>query len=425
MNWWRYLLFASGQLGIMCMARFFFQSNIEYSRQKVGPGPADILFNVATFGVVLMLFRIFDAVTDPAAGIISDRWVRRGGQRRTILALSLWIQPVGLALMFAPHAGMAPALRWALLVLGMFVFFVGYTIYGIPYWSLVADYAGDDPDARRGLANALGAGMILATALVAGLVPGLIAAHGYGTAAIIVAVVAAVLSIGPYLAQPPGVSQAKAGQADPPVMEMLRTAFGHRAFVAVLVLFAGSQMSFTVMTASAGTIATELLGGSQADIPKLLGPFIGAAIPTFVLVPWLSRRFGWEACVVAASLLLGVVYAGTGFLGGSAPGLTPMQTAGLLFSCGGPMAAVLLSLENEAIAMCSKETGGELTSVYFAAFNFIVKGGNAVAVFLANLFVNEHLFRGCGPLAGGLLAVGVLGYWALRPRAVKPGIAAA
>lgn len=417
MTWWRYVLFGCGQLGIMAMARFFFQSNVEYSRQKVGPGPDDVLFDVGLFGLALMLFRVFDAVTDPVAGVISDRWVRRGGERRSLLALSLLIQPVGLGLMFAPHPGMDAGLRWTLLILGMFVFFTGYTIYGIPYWSLVADYGGDDQNVRRGLSNALGAGLILATAVVAAAIPGAIASLGYGTAAVLVAVPAAVLSLGPYLAQPPGLAPPKPGQADPPVKEMLATAFGHRRFVAVLVIFAGSQMSFTVMTASAATIAVEVLGGTQADTSKLLAPFILAAIPAFVAVPLLSKRFGWERSVVAASLLLGVVYAATGLLGSGLGGLTPLQTAGLVFACGGPMAAALLGIEGDAIATCARESGGELTSVYFAAFNFVIKFMNGLAVFGTGLLIKYGLYRACGPTAGALLALGCAGYFLLRPRA--------
>ncbi len=190
-------------------------------------------------------------------------------------------------------------------------------------------------------------------------------------------------------------------------------------------IFAGSQMSFTVMTASAATIAVELLGGTQADTSKLLAPFILAAIPAFVAVPWLSRRFGWERSVVAASLLLGVVYAATGLLGRGIAGLSPMQTAGLVFACGGPMAAALLGIEGDAIATCSKETGGELTSVYFAAFNFVIKFMNGLAVFGAGLLIKYGLYRACGPTAGALLAAGVVGYFVLRPRDAAPAAATA
>lgn len=424
MNWWRYLLFLCGQIGLMCLPRFFFQSNIEFARQKTGAlapdGTADILFDLAILNGIILAFRILDGLIDPVVGAMSDTWVRRGRERRKILLYALLVPLAGIAMVFFCHAGLAPAVRWPLVTAGIFIFFLGYTVYGIPYWSLVGDYGGEDANARRALSNLLGAGILLATAIVAVAGPQLIEAKGYFAAAMWISVPCTLLMLGPYFAQPPGVKSSASHGKEPTLKEIVVGTIQHRRFLAVLIIFAGSQMSFTVMTASATTLAVEVLHGQPSDATKLLTPFLLTAIPAFVGVPWLSRRFGWEACVVAASLLLGCVYAGTGLLGGSALGLTPVQTAALIFSLGGPMAAVLLGLEGEAVSACAREKGGDATSIYFGSLNLVVKAMNGVAVFITGLLVKQELFRACGPAAGALLALGCVGYFLVRPRGQPP-----
>lgn len=74
---------------------------------------------------------------------------------------------------------MAPGLRWVLLCAGMFLFFVGYTFYAIPYWSLIDDYSAGDLRTRRTLSNVLGAGLLIATALGFAVSPTLVKRLGH------------------------------------------------------------------------------------------------------------------------------------------------------------------------------------------------------------------------------------------------------
>jgi Na+/melibiose symporter-like transporter len=205
------------------------------------------------------------------------------------------------------------------------------------------------------------------------------------------------------------------------LIRQLREAFKHRRFLAVLFIFSGSQMAFTVITVSAPFIAVRLLGGSEADVATIMAPFLGTAIPFFAFAPKLSKRFGWERMVVVASLALAAVYAGAGGLGLDVIG-TKMTTAMVLFGLAGPMAAVILGLEAEAVTSCARETGREVTSLYFGVFNFMVKGLNGLATALTGILVtlaNDSsvgtlAIRAMGFLAGALLVVGVAAYVAAR-----------
>jgi Na+/melibiose symporter-like transporter len=439
----RYLLFACGQIGIMGLARFFFSYILDYARTVPDPAAAGdssmdslALFSGFAIGLTLLGFRLFDGITDPIAGSLSDGWVSRGRERRGLLWFSFLIPPIGLVLCFAATHTMDPTLRWALVVAGMFLFFVGYTFYAIPYWSLIADYSPDDMDRRRLLSNLLGAGLLIATAIGALVAPALITELGYRDAALAFAIPASFLMVLPFFARPTDLPQrhddkAKQGPPPPPMFETIKAALKHRRYLAVLILFAGSQMSFTVITAGAPFIARDLLGGSLSDVPRIMGPFLGTAIPFFMFTPWISRRLGWERAVMLASVALGAVYALSAGLGEAWIGDDPMTSAMIVFGLAGPMAAIVLGLEGEAVTACVAERGtgaGEITSVYFGVFNFVVKALNGVAIAFSGLLVDmidmpEYgtlAVRGLSIAAGGLLFLGVAGYFAIGWGAEAP-----
>src|SRR5688572_9447026 len=146
----------------MALARFFFQCVLKFAGDTEA-GSNVPLFAATAVGTLFLTFRVFQGIADPFAGVGSDLWVARGRQRRSLLWFSFFLPSLGLALVFAPDAAMSETLRWALLALGMFVFFLGYTIYVIPYWSLIDDYSLGHVPTRAKLSNLLGAGVLVAT----------------------------------------------------------------------------------------------------------------------------------------------------------------------------------------------------------------------------------------------------------------------
>jgi len=426
MNVRGYVLYTAGQLGIMMLTRYFFQWVIRFS-DGTAPGAAAALFSATLVGLVFFGFRIFDAITDPLAGVLGDRWVSRGRQRRSLLWLALPWAPLGLCLVFAPDLTMTPAVRWAFLVTGMFAFFVGYTLYAIPYWSLIDDYSAGNATVRARLSNAQGVGVLLATAVGFVLSPLAIAKLGFLGGAAVFGVCGLLLMALPYFAAPPGVTPRPADSL-PPFVALLG-ALKDRRFVAVILLFAGAQMSFTVMTASAPYIAERLLGGTLKDVAALLGPFLLTALLSLTIVPRLARRFGWERLTVGAAALLGLVYGGAGLLGKGIVG-TPLTTAMIVFACAGPAAAVILGIEGEAITRCAVASGRQVTGTYFGVYNLIVKGLNGLAISVTGSLAEwgrESLtaIRVMPMFAGGLCVAGVTLYWLVRRAPAPPAASAA
>lgn len=429
MNTKRFGLFMCGQLGVMLLARYFFQWMIKFCSQSktIEGGEPLVLLSAATVGLVLLGFRVFDGVTDPVAGSLSDGWVRRGRERREILWYTAPLPALGLILCFMPDFAQAENTRWFFCIAGMFLFFVGYTLYAIPYWSLVGDYARGDDERRGKLSNLLGLGLLIATAVGFLVTPKIIELYGYLRGSIYTALVSIPLMIAPYFASPSTIIKETA-TLDPQSQRSwkdelsdLLTALKSRRFASTICLFAGSQMSFTVMTAAAPFIAKDLLNGTEGDVAKILGPLLGVALPATLLVPWFSRRLGWERAIAVSCFALAVVYLGSAGLGEAIVG-TPLVTASVLFALGGPMIAALLGLEGEAITACAAENQGGV-GMYFGAYNLVVKGCNGIAIAIVGMLATRTTGE-AGPFyvklmgisAGGMLLLGLIGYWLLKPR---------
>jgi Na+/melibiose symporter-like transporter len=419
----RYLLFFCGQVGMMSLARFFFQWITKFTTGSEG-NPE--LLSAFAVGIILLGFRIFDGITDPIAGNLSDAWARAGRARQQLLWVSLLLPGTGLVITFLPNEAMPATMRWFCVAIGMFIFFVGYTFYAIPYWSLVGDYSNGDPHRRRVLSNLLGGGMVVATGIGFVVSGSVIKAYGYVPAAAIFAIAGAVLMAMPYFAAPTDCKPKKSPAGREPAMPFwasVKLALKHRRFLALIALFAGSQMSFTIMTAASPFIAENLLGGDKSDIARIMGPLLLTAVPFFFLVPAVSRRMGWLKGMLYASLGLAVIYSLSGFIGYTVIG-DPFTTASLLFALGGPMVALLLGLEGEGIVDCAEERGGEARiGIYWGVFNFAVKTLNGVALLAAMILASmtkgdawgNAAIRAMSFTAGACLLGGMLCYFLITP----------
>ena len=91
--------------------------------------------NVALLGYILFSVRIFDAVSDPLLGFISDRPSTRFGRRRPYIAIgSIFVAAAMLLLFNPPHA--SPAFETIWFGVTIYLLFLFWTIVTVPYESL-------------------------------------------------------------------------------------------------------------------------------------------------------------------------------------------------------------------------------------------------------------------------------------------------
>ena len=95
--------------------------------------------DLAALGTVWILIRLFDAMSDPAIGWLSDRTPGRWGRRRVWLVASVPVIAVGTWQAFVPpaDAGLAHAAFW------LFVVTLGWTMAQTPYAAWGAEIAPD------------------------------------------------------------------------------------------------------------------------------------------------------------------------------------------------------------------------------------------------------------------------------------------
>jgi GPH family glycoside/pentoside/hexuronide:cation symporter len=94
---------------------------------------------LGALGTAILLTRIFDGVTDPIIGALSDRTRTRWGRRRPFLVIGALPLAVSVTALFSPPSGPAAA-PWFLAC--MTLAFLAWTIVQIPYQALGTELAG-------------------------------------------------------------------------------------------------------------------------------------------------------------------------------------------------------------------------------------------------------------------------------------------
>lgn len=96
----------------------------------------DLGVSLAAVGLVLLLSRSFDAITDPLIGWLSDRTDTRWGRRRVWMLASVPILMLAIYKLFMPDPGDASAVY---LLIWLVVLWLGWTMLFIPYYAWAAE----------------------------------------------------------------------------------------------------------------------------------------------------------------------------------------------------------------------------------------------------------------------------------------------
>lgn len=300
--------------------------------------------SVAWLGVVFVVGRIIDAVTDPLVGVLSDRSRSAAGRRRPWIAWGcLPLALLSVALYVPPQSlSDTTAAAWAsLVILG---WFLAYTAVNVPYRALGPELS-DDYDERTALFS-IREGLLVVGTLLAAAGPGLIGylldledgnpEHERRRFAVYAAVAAPVLVIA-CLTCVRRVRERFAAQAGPPtsrsaVTTQLREAFANRPFVILLSAFVVIAIGSSLPAVLISYFLAYWLDATPL-LPVFLLVYFGvgmACLPGWV---WLSRRRGKKTTWLAAMavnagffafvslvqpgqvLLYGVLVAGSGIGG--------------------------------------------------------------------------------------------------------------
>ena len=94
---------------------------------------------LAATGFALLLARVFDTITDPIVGIISDRFPIKRNYRKPWIAIGSIIAAIGLYQLLNPanDAGIVYLISWSIIL------YLGWTLVAVPYLTWGAELSTD------------------------------------------------------------------------------------------------------------------------------------------------------------------------------------------------------------------------------------------------------------------------------------------
>lgn len=297
-------------LGTLPMAIYFNSFNIlalRYLTDIVG-------LAAATAGLLISVSKIYDAVTDPLMGAISDRTNTRMGRRRPYLLLGGLLCGLSIYALFTVPRYFAP--EEAALVVGalLIIYATAYTVYNVPYMSMPSEMTSDSKSRSSMMSYrviCIGAG-----GLIAGTVGPKIVGYGGGGAAghetmglvLGIAVMALAVCIF-FLTRGAGSATAAERRAQPSFTfkEKVAAVASNKPFLQLLLLKLFLLMGVAISSATLAFFIVTILGRGYGDLGTVilfttLGQILGTPI-------WLriSRKIGKRPTFYASALVFAAI----------------------------------------------------------------------------------------------------------------------
>lgn len=366
----------------------------------------DIGLPIATVGLVLLLVRLLDAVSDPLVGALADRFRPRLGRRRSWVLLSSPFVAIAAAALFLPPSGAGPLylLLWAsLLSLAWTACLVPHQAWGV---ELSRSYAG------RTRVSAVRESFTVVGTLLALVVPAFMPAFGWSGSQAGLAALAGLVGFGLPLA-----ALAAAFGAPEPVERTARPVrwrdgmaalAANRPFARLIAAFFVNGLANGLPAALFLFYVGDRLGARDAAGPLLVLYFLcGVAGVPFWL--FLARRIGkhrawsWGMILAAASF-------------GAALFLTTGQVAAFALVCVltglalGADVVLPAAMQGDVIDVDVAATGAERSGLYLGLWALATKLALAAAVGIAFPILS---WAGFDPGAGRVTETGLAALAAL------------
>ena len=332
---------------------------------------------LAEVGLVFMLVRGFDIITDPVMGMVGDRFDSRWGRRRHWLVIALPFMMLGVFMAFMPQG--TPSVWY--LGFWLVVLYAGTTMKTISHQAWSAELSTDYDERSRiaGFNSFAGyAGSLLILGPLAflefnGTPPaGHEALNFFGTMALVFApicVFAAVSLVGERKTAPaPRIG----------VLEGLKVVLRNPHMRRLLLADAMAAIPGSVMSGLFIFYQAELLGNAQFNSVALIGFFVAhiIGVPLWVRLAYRigkHRAFGVSAlCFCFTTALFFIPGHGDVALFAILLFATGLTHSGLMF--------LLRSMGADVVDYDNVQTGGQRTGLYFALLAITAKAGGALAI---------------------------------------------
>jgi GPH family glycoside/pentoside/hexuronide:cation symporter len=339
---------------------------------------------LAGVGAMISVSRIFDVLTDPVIGTLSDRWHSRWGRRKPWLALGTPIIMIATWMLFVPpkDVSLFYLMIWASLLS------IGYSLFDLPYKAWGAELSTGYRERSRIAAwregfGAAGQFLFLAVLILMGL-----AGHKGGGEEMRGIALMVILSLPPLVAvtlwrvpEPP--PEKLTGEVLIGWSAMI-SLFKNRAFlrtvIAIILFGAGLMIQATLHK----LVLTHVIGRPELFAPLILGETV-ASLVAMPLWLRLSDRIGKHRAVTLAALWVGFWSLPFPWVGAG-----DIELYGALIVLRGSSFAAIFFLSNsiaaDVIDQDTLDTGKQRTGLFFALWGMAIKLAVALGVLMGTGF---------------------------------------
>ena len=353
---------------------------------------------VGIAGAATTAVLVFDMITDPLIGYLSDRTRSRWGRRAPWMIAGAVIMAAGMYGLFSTPEGLVgtAALPW---VLGFFVMAtLGFTMVSIPYGAMAGEIT-QDPRERSAM-TAWRMGFASVGILVGGaLIPGIAAGSSYAHAAL----VASPLIIGAIWLSV--FATRNAPRIDAPStaspLRMLTLVLGNRAFVMLAVIYGVMTLAIALITAGlpfaaiylvADTGDTPLSGVAKAltVLSLMFAAFTVGSILSQAVWVMLSARLGKLGALVTGLALYIVLLFG---LFSVLPSVNVTVVAGMFVLAGmtnGSYQQIPWAMYPDLMDVTRAQSGEAIEGAFSAIWLFGQKAANAFAPLILGAILSVY-----------------------------------
>ncbi len=366
--------FAAPTLGVGFMFFLVALYAMPFATEVLGIAPG-------VMGTIFFVSRLWDAVTDPVAGYLSDRTSSRFGRRRPWLAAS--VLPVGAAFIavFHPPDFLDAAALVVWMAVGVIAFYTSMTVFIVPHTALGAELTDDYHDRTRIFATrhvTWTAGSVLALAgmqvIIDADAPRSAAAfQAWGVAG----ATGLLILLAAWRLRERADYQGRGGASS---LRSFRDVWANPHARLLLIVFVIENLGAATIGILTFYVAKYIIGRVDLTWFFILCYMFASIGFTPIWLP-LSRRFGKKPLWIFSMLLTSLAFGGMFFLTEGAVLLISVLAAlgGTAASCG---AMVGPSIQADVIDYDEYTTGERKEGAYFAAWNFAFKCATGTTLML-------------------------------------------
>lgn len=334
--------------------------------------------DLATVGFILMIARIWDMVTDPLIGYISDRTRTSIGRRKPWIIGSAPIIMIAIYKLFLP-SGDVSALY---LLFWVMVLWFGWTLFNIPYFAWGAELSPDYEERTRitGWRTLLG----LSGTLIAMFAPAMSqmffdfggqsgeALYLIGIIAIILTPICSAILIKFVPERQDFVP------AEMHILEGLKIMWGNAPFRRLVLAFVFSTLAYA-LTAPLFVMLIEHIIGAPEAAPMVLLAYFAANVLGVPFWMWLSKRTDKHITWLVSITMMGCLSPLYLFLGEG--DLIPLTILMFVMGLGGGNIFVVpSSMKADVIDLDKLQSGEDRAGLFFAAWSTATKMVSALGV---------------------------------------------